>query len=250
MIGIKLVATQMSGHFGIISWSLIKFINSMKKLIFCLLPVIFLASGCGKEAKLPQITMDNKGQDYEFAVDQKFQILLPSNQTTGYKWEISDLSSNVLEEIKNEYKLSKKYDRQNIVGAGGEEVWTFKVTKIERARIRMQYIKSWDKSKVANSFNISINGNPDDGMIALVGEIKSLPTGSKYDDYFESTDGQKFGIAPYTQDNLEDPGIRAKIKEFKDSGKTIEIRGNFKDGAVDFEGKLFAIYELTAPLSS
>jgi inhibitor of cysteine peptidase len=211
-----------------------------------LLPMMLLG-GCGNGEKLPQITMDNKGQNYDFAVDQKFQLLLPSNQTTGFKWEISDISSGAIEEVKNEYKLSKKYDGQEIVGAGGEEIWTFKVTKIERSRIKMQYLKSWDKTSVANSFNISINGNPDDGMIVLTGIIKSLPAGSEYDDYFESTDGQKFGIAPYTQDNLEDPGIRAKIKEFKDSGKTVEIRGNFVDEAIDYNGKHFAIYEFTGP---
>jgi len=216
----------------------------MKKLILFLLPLLLL-SGCGSENDLPQITMDNKGQNYDLAVGQKFQVLLPSNQTTGYKWEINSISEGAIEQTKNEYKLSNKYSNQNIVGAGGEEIWTFKVIKIERSRIKMKYLKSWDKTAVANEFNITINGNPDDGMIALTGVIKSLPTDSKYDDYFESTDGQKFGIAPYTQDNLEDPGIRAKIKEFKDSGKTVEIRGNFVDGAMDYEGKLFAIYEFT-----
>lgn len=214
-----------------------------------MLPIILL-SGCGKAEKLPQITLDNNNQNYEYAVDQKFQIILPSNQTTGFKWEISDISSGAIEEVKNEYKLSKKYDGKDIVGAGGEEIWTFKVIKVERARIKMQYLKSWDKNSVANSFSISVNGNPDDGMIALTGTIKSLPAGDKYNDYFESTDGQKFGISPYTQDNLEDPGIRAKIKEFTDSGKTVEIRGSFKDEAVDYGGKLFLIYEFTISSTS
>ncbi|MBU1083253.1 protease inhibitor I42 family protein [Patescibacteria group bacterium] len=214
----------------------------MKKLSFCLLAIILL-SGCGSQSNLPQITIDNQGQDYTFAIDQQFQILLPSNQTTGYKWEVSDLTSSSIEEVKNEYKLSKKYEGSDVVGAGGEEIWTFKVVSIERSRIRMQYVKSWDKSKVANSFNISINGNPDDGLITLTGKIKSLPAGDKYDDYFESNDGQKFGIAPYTQDNIGDPGIRLKIKESKDSGKDVEIRGRFVDGVVDYEGKLFAIHE-------
>lgn len=217
----------------------------MKKIIWWLFPILLL-SGCGSKNNLPQITMDNKGQNYDFAVGQKFQVTLPSNQTTGYKWEVDNISEKAIEQIKNEYKLSNKYSNQNIVGAGGEEIWTFKVIKIERSRIKMKYLKSWDKTAVTNEFNITINGNPDDGMLSFIGVINSLPADSKYDDYFESSDGQKFGIAPYTQDNLEDPGIKAKIKESTDSGKTVEIRGNFEEGTVDYEGKLFAIYEFTS----
>lgn len=87
----------------------------MKKLFWLLLLMLLLA-GCGGP-KLQQIGVGGNNQDYKIPEGISFQVVLPSNQTTGYKWEIDDITQGVLQLVKNEYHTSKKYD-ENIVGAG------------------------------------------------------------------------------------------------------------------------------------
>lgn len=213
----------------------------MKKLIW-LLPMILLA-GCGSP-KLQQITIASNGVNHQIAEGVSFQVVLPSNQTTGYKWEVVDLTNGILEQVKNEYRVSKKY-AENVVGAGGEEVWTFTVLKDERSHIVMEYRRSWDRSDVANKFMITVNGNPgDDGFLTYFGVIKSAPTGSKYNDYFVSEDGIEFGIAPYEIDKIGDPGIKARIAEFTDKSTRLELRGELVDDAADHQGQKLIVHEI------
>jgi len=213
----------------------------MKKL-FWLLPMLLLA-GCGSP-KLQQITIDGKGVNYKIAVGNSFEVVLPSNPTTGYKWELTDLTEGVLEKVKDNYKTSKKY-ADNIVGAGGEETWTFKVIADERSHIVMEYRRPWDKLDVANKFTITVNGNPgDDGLLTYFGEVKLAPADSSYDDYFVSEDGTEFGIAPYEIDKIADPGVKARIAEFTDKATRLEVRGELVDDAAERQGKKLVVYEI------
>jgi inhibitor of cysteine peptidase len=122
----------------------------IKKYVWLLLAPILLLSGCGGP-KLTQINLEGKDVDYKIAEGTSFQVVLPSNQTTGYKWEVTDITSGVLEEVKNTYRVTQKY-AENVVGAGGEEIWTFKVLKEERSHILMEYRKPWATSELANKF--------------------------------------------------------------------------------------------------
>lgn len=214
----------------------------MKKLFWLLLPMLLLA-GCGGP-KLQQIGVEGKEQDYKIPKGTSFQIVLPSNQTTGYKWEVDDITQGVLQQVKNEYHTSKKY-AEDIVGAGGEEVWTFKVLKVERSHIVMKYRRPWDKLDVTSSFRISVNGNPgDDGLLTCFGTIHSNPAGSQFDDHFVAEDGSEFGIEPYAIDKIADPGVKARIAEFTDTDKRLEIRGEMVEDVPDSNGKQFIIHEI------
>jgi len=213
----------------------------MKKLIW-LLPFLLLA-GCGGP-KLPQITFQSNNTDNKIEVGKSFQVVLPSNQTTGYKWEMVDLTSGVLEQVKNDYRVSKKY-AENVVGTGGEETWTFKVLKDERSHIVMEYRRPWNKSDVANKFAITVNGNPgDDGYLTYFGVIKSSPTGSSYNDYFVSEDGTEFGIMPYEINKIGDPGIKSRIAEFTDKSTRLEIRGELVEDTADHKGQKLIVREI------
>ena len=208
-----------------------------------ILPIIL--SGCSlvSTPDLFQITMDNRGKNFNFELDKKFQVVLPANHTTGYQWEIDDLSENNLELISNDYKLSDEYD-DSIVGAGGEEVFTFKVLAVDRSRIVMKYLRPWDKLDVANNFSVTINGNPDDGLVSFIGTIHSLETGSQHDDYFEAQDGTKFGIEPIMVNQLQDPGVKARIAEFKDADTLVKVRGEMLEDVLDYNSKQLIIHTI------
>ena len=218
----------------------------MKKLILFLVPILFL-NGCSLVTpQLPQIVIGDKNKNFEFAVDQQFQVVLPSNQSTGFQWQVDDITSSVLEKVSNEYQLSDKY-AANIVGAGGEEIWTFKVLQVERSHIVMKYRRPWDKLDVTNEFLVTINGNPgDDGLLTYLGKITANAAGAQFDDCFMAENGDTFGIAPIMRDKIEDPGVKAKIAEFINQNVLVEIRGSLTDPAVDCNGKQFVVSEIQA----
>jgi len=216
----------------------------MNKLILFLLPLLFLGGCTLSKEKLPQIVLKDKGLNFDFIVDQQFQVVLPSNQTTGYQWQVDDITLGVLELVDNEYQVSDKYTT-NVVGAGGEEIWTFKVKKIARSHVVMKYRRPWDQKDVANNFLITINGNPgDDGLITYIGSIKAVLVGEQGDDYFKTDTGEEFGVEPFAQDKIFDPGIKSVLMEVKDQDVKVEIRGKFSPETTDYNNKRFIIYEI------
>lgn len=80
----------------------------------------------------------------------EFRLKVASNPTTGYQWFMKSYDERLLMPIKEEYQ-APKVDR---VGAGGYDVWTFKVkpaaffvpqvTKIELVYARPNEIKDAD----------------------------------------------------------------------------------------------------------
>ncbi len=216
----------------------------VKKLTFCLLAILLLG-GCGAKANLPKIELSSNRQDFKFPVGTEFQVVLPSNQTTGFEWQVNDITAGVLEQVSNIYKISDKYN--NVVGAGGEEIWTFRVLQVERSHIVMKYLRPWDKLEVANEFLVTINGNPgDDGLATYLGKISSNTGDAKIDDCFVTEDGDKFGIVPVTKGKIEDPGVKAKVAEFINKNILVEIRGTMVDPAGDCNSKQLIVSEIQA----
>lgn len=217
----------------------------MKKAIWLiLLPLLLGGCSLGGGHPLAQVTIDQNGQNIGVAEGKSFQVLLPSNVTTGYSWEVVDITTGVLELVNSKYQPSDEY-AENMVGAGGEETFTFKVLKVERSHIVMECRRPWDTTDVANEFLLTVNGNPgDDNLLTFVGTIHSNPAGAQFDDYFQADSGEKFGIASFSISKIEDPGIKAKIAEFKDSGKKVEIRGELNEDAIDVNGQQFIIHEI------
>jgi len=195
---------------------------------------------------LPQLTLKDHRTNVDYPAEQKFQVVLPSNGTTGFKWELDDMTTGVLEKLSDEYQVTEKY-AENVVGAGGEEIWTFQVIKVERSHIVMKYRKPWDKLEVANEFLVTINGNPgDDGLLTYLGKIESNTAGAQFDDCFVTDTGDKFGITPITQNQIDDPGIKAKIAEFINQDVLVEIRGSMTEPAIDCNGKQLIVSEIQA----
>lgn len=216
----------------------------MRKIMWVLiLPIILGGCSLVSTPDLFQISINDKGRNFNFAVDKQFQIVLPANHTTGYQWEVSDLSEGNLELVSNDYGLSDEYS-EDIVGAGGEETFVFKVLAVDRSRIVMKYLRSWDELDVANEFSISVNGNPDDGLVSFVGTIHSLESGSEYDDYFEVQEGEKFGIEAIMVNQLQDPGVKARIAEFKDTDTLVDIRGEMLEDILDYNNKQLIIHTI------
>lgn len=81
------------------------------------------------------------GKQVELSIGESLVVTLASNVTTGYSWTLTGISDeSVLQKTKNEYIAPKT----NLVGAGGQEVWTFKALKKGTSTISMGYSRPWE----------------------------------------------------------------------------------------------------------
>ena len=116
----------------------------MKKiflLVTTLILSISLITGCGgstvKAYSDPEETIDSS-MDREFIV----LIALESNPSTGYSWE-AEYDSAMLELIEETFELGE-YAKENIVGAGGTELFRFKGLNKGKTEITFNYKRSWE----------------------------------------------------------------------------------------------------------
>jgi len=75
---------------------------------------------------------------------EKFVIVIASNITTGFSWEIATpFDEKIITLLKKEY-LTEKSD---LDGAGGKEVWIFIAVDEGQTSIYLKYVRPWEKSK-------------------------------------------------------------------------------------------------------
>jgi predicted secreted protein len=73
---------------------------------------------------------------------EKFVIVVASNRTTGFSWEIAKpFDEKVITFLRKEY-LPEKSD---LDGAGGKEVWTFIAVDAGQTSIYLKYVRPWEK---------------------------------------------------------------------------------------------------------
>ena len=75
---------------------------------------------------------------------EKFFIVIASNRTTGFSWQIAKpINENVVKLQGSEYLPAKS----DLVGAGGKEVWAFTAVAAGQTTISLKYIRPWEKGK-------------------------------------------------------------------------------------------------------
>lgn len=75
----------------------------------------------------------------------EFTLSLASNPTTGYSWAIKLYNAHFLKVVRQHFHPATS----QLVGAGGIDVWTFKVNPAAFAaphilKIKMLYVRSWN----------------------------------------------------------------------------------------------------------
>ena len=75
-------------------------------------------------------------------VGQEFKISLQYNASTGYQWEFGKPpDENFLKLLGTEYKRLES----KLVGAGGDEIWTFKALAKGKTQLELNYVRPWEK---------------------------------------------------------------------------------------------------------
>ena len=112
--------------------------------------VLFSLVACSSAAEQAQVSVDiddfmeqkHISQEVEVAVDGSLTVTLGSNQTTGFKWELAEITDeSVLEYVDDEYVPPED---TGVVGAGGKEIWTFKALKKGTTEVSMEYSQPWE----------------------------------------------------------------------------------------------------------
>ena len=116
----------------------------MKKiflLVTTLILSISIITGCGgstvKAYSDPEETID-LSMNKEFIV----LIALESNPSTGYSWE-AEYDDTMLELVEETFEPGE-YAKENIVGAGGTELFCFKGLGKGKTEITFNYKRSWE----------------------------------------------------------------------------------------------------------
>jgi len=102
---------------------------------------------------------NNISKDAEVAVGDTFTVTLCSNPTTGFEWsesaQISD--QTVLEQVDH---ATVAPENKNVVGAPGQEVWTFKALTQGTSTVSLEYGRPWEGGEKGEwTFEVTVTVN-------------------------------------------------------------------------------------------
>ena len=116
--------------------------------------VMLVMTACAKLPNNVSADESSSGKQVSIAVGGTITVTLDSNATTGYSWELKEISDTaVLEKTDNKYEAPTS----GLIGAGGKEVWTFKVLAAGTTTLSMEYSQPWvGGQKAAKNFALTV----------------------------------------------------------------------------------------------
>ena len=107
----------------------------MKRLSLPLLILVLVLAGCGGKPTQPpvdQLVITEPGKSLEVTAGNEFKIIIDSNPSTGYHWElIGNLDETLIQFVSKDYRA----DEPVLAGSGGSDIWTFKALAAGEAKI-------------------------------------------------------------------------------------------------------------------
>lgn len=108
---------------------------------------IFLAAKVNNKWGLVGEEVEKYNFPEDTAIETKsgdnFFVVLDSNPTTGYGWQL-DFDSNYVQLVNGEYIAPTE---KSLVGAGGDETFNFLTLKSGKTEITFSYLREWEKDK-------------------------------------------------------------------------------------------------------
>jgi predicted secreted protein len=104
-----------------------------------------------------RVTEENNGGLAELGEDQVLVISLESNPSTGYLWEVAEISKNALHQVgTTEFEQTSP-----LLGAPGKQILRFRPVGAGRSNLKLVYHRPWEKGvDPAREFSIQVVGQP------------------------------------------------------------------------------------------
>ncbi len=100
---------------------------------------------------------DNPSVPINVNVGDEFAIVLQSNHSMGFSWQLAKpLDVNVLSMLGTDFLIPN----ETLPNAAGRETWSFKAVGKGSTKISLKYVRSWDKSDKSyetETFDINVN---------------------------------------------------------------------------------------------
>jgi len=110
---------------------------------------------CSPSVSWVLVDNSDSGDAVKLGVNSELIIDLESNATTGFQWDVVEISDqSIIEKVNNEYNAP---EAGAPVGAGGTERWTFKALNEGTTRLYMEYSQPWQGgTKAAETFTLIV----------------------------------------------------------------------------------------------
>jgi predicted secreted protein len=137
----------------------------MKRICVVLLAITLLA-GCATSTSTPTPSLPPTVETPNLLLDptdptqlilagpgETFDLLLPSNSSTGYHWEIiPELDVNIVEFVEQDYIPEEPV----MPGSGGMDVWTFRAVSVGETTIVLGYYPPGNATDPGETVTFSI----------------------------------------------------------------------------------------------
>jgi len=132
--------------------------KTLKRIIIISLILLILVlslSSCLVTGKT--LTEKNNGDSLNLKINDTVEIKLESNPTTGYSWFLNDNVDETIVSITSPEFMESKKDEE-LVGAGGYEIFTIKAISKGKTDIILNYERSWEEGiEPLETFEITIS---------------------------------------------------------------------------------------------
>lgn len=87
----------------------------------------------------------DNGSRVELAPGQDLAIILESNPSTGYRWQVIELDESILQQIGETDYAPHDPGQPSLPGQAGQEIWRFQAVGPGRTTLQLVYRRSWEK---------------------------------------------------------------------------------------------------------
>ena len=135
----------------------------MKSKIMSLCAIVAISLclfACSPAPTQTSISVDASytGEQFELAIEGSFlTVTLPSNPaSTGFEWELTDITDETVIELTG-YQFVPP-EETGLVGAPGEEIWTFRAINEGESTVSMEYRRPWENgTKAAETLTLTVS---------------------------------------------------------------------------------------------
>jgi predicted secreted protein len=143
---------------------------------------------------------------------QQLELTLDSNPSTGYSWAYAtEFDTKVITELSSTYIEPTS----GLVGATGQNVWTYKALAVGKTTIQLNYLRSWEENSTIKTFtlNIEVVEAPTENDVVVTPSITikndttqfkiSIKNNSESNITINHPSGQKFDFVLQSSENKD-----------------------------------------------